>query len=80
VNWVLDWARKHGKISTKEIKHLQELRKAAFEAKTPEEKARTRKAVRLEGTRLRKELSGASNPTANLLPPDAQAAYDLFKK
>ena len=56
VNWVLDWARNHGKTSTSEIKRLQYLRKYAFEAKTSAEKNEARAMVRREGSRLRKQI------------------------
>ena len=56
VQWVMDWARKNGKLSDPSIKELQNKRKRAFNAKTPEEKASTREALRYYGTLLRERL------------------------
>jgi hypothetical protein len=59
VQFVLDWARRKGKLSTSSIRRMQDLRKAVFEAK-PEDKEAARVRLRDFATRLRTRIESAS--------------------
>jgi len=60
VQWVIDWARHHGKTSTKEIRELQDMRKAIYDTKDIGARSRRAAELRAYAIRLRKEIeSGA---------------------
>jgi hypothetical protein len=56
---VMDWARQHGKTSSKDFQKVIQLRKQFFEATTPEAKEKARVALVNEAGRLRRKIDNA---------------------
>lgn len=54
VQWVLDWAKAHGKMGNASVKLLLDMRKRVFTTQDQEERLRRMKALREEGSTLRK--------------------------
>ena len=64
VQWVMNWARRNGKQSTREMKDFQALRKFALEEKDTKERALKNEALIRYATSLRAAFEGqsATNP------------------